>query len=105
MLGLGFESVCANPKPKGAGHCLVSLRHNGMCDAGGRSLADAIVRRDCSLGSLVALDLSQNNISDMALTTLKAALATVPSVPPMRRLFYSNADGRVCHSLTAARAS
>ena len=25
----------------------LGLRHNGMCDAGGRSLADAIVRRDC----------------------------------------------------------
>ena len=70
----------------------LGLRHNGMCDTGGRFLADAIVRRDCSLGSLVALDLSQNNISDMALTTLKAALATVPA---MRKLYYSNGNGRV----------
>ena len=79
----------------------LSLRNNGIGDAGWNTLAAAI-GRGCSLGNLQTCDFSQNDISDAVLTTLKAALATVPA---MRTMFYSDADGRVCHSLTVARAS
>ena len=78
----------------------LSLRNNGIGDAGWNTLAAAI-GRGCSLGNLQTCDFSQNDISDAVLTTLKAALTTVPA---MRTMFYSDADGRVCHSLTVARA-
>ena len=79
----------------------LSLRDNGISNAGAKALVDAIGRGDCSFGNLITCDLSQNGISDKALSAIKAALAAVPS---MRRLFYSNDDGWVCHSLTAAHA-
>ena len=69
----------------------LSLRDNGIGSNGWNALDDAIGQGGCSLANLQTCDFSQNDISNAMLTTLKAALATVPA---MCFLFYSNARGQ-----------